>query len=60
MERNSHVCFDTSMEVVSETNGALEACLKLLRGSKDEQKFAGLLMASKHLKPEVGRIHRDL
>lgn len=48
------------MEVVSETNGALEACLKLLRGSKDEQKFAGLLMVSKYLKPEVERIYCEL
>ena len=46
------------MEVVNEGNGALDACLKLLRGSTDEQKFAGLLMASKYLKPGVGWILR--
>lgn len=41
------------MEVASEQNNTQDACLKLLRGNTDEQKIAGLLMASKYLKPTV-------
>ena len=39
------------MEEGSEPNHPLEACLRLLRGERDEEKIAGLLLASKHLKP---------
>ena len=41
------------MEEVKEPENALESCLRLLKGKKDEQKIAGLLLASKHLKPSV-------
>lgn len=41
------------MEVVKESENPLESCLRLLKGKKDEQKIAGLLLASKHLKPSV-------
>ena len=39
------------MEEGSEPNHPLEACLRLLRGERDEEKIAGLLLSSKHLKP---------
>ena len=39
------------MEEGTEPNHPLEACLRLLKGEKDEEKIAGLLLASKHLKP---------
>lgn len=39
------------MEEVSEPSSPLNACLKLLRSEGDEQKIAGMLLASKHLKP---------
>ena len=38
--------------MVKEPENALESCLRLLKG-KDEEKIAGLLLASKHLKPSV-------
>ena len=39
--------------MVKEPESALESCLRLLKGKKDEEKIAGLLLASKHLKPSV-------
>ena len=45
--------FIVPMEVVKEPENPLESCLRLLKGEKDEQKIAGLLLASKHLKPSV-------
>ncbi|KAK8794083.1 hypothetical protein WA171_003209 [Blastocystis sp. BT1] len=39
------------MEEVSEPNSPLNSCLKLLRSEGDEQKIAGMLLASRHLKP---------
>ena len=44
--------FIVPMEVVKEPENPLESCLRLLKGKKDEQ-IAGLLLASKHLKPSV-------
>ncbi|KAK8822707.1 hypothetical protein WA556_001600, partial [Blastocystis sp. ATCC 50177/Nand II] len=43
------------MEVVKEPENPLESCLRLLKGKKDEQKIAGLLLASKHLKPSTDK-----
>lgn len=41
------------MEEQVEPNHPLESILRLLKGDTDEQKIAGLLLASKHLKPVV-------
>lgn len=45
--------------MVKEPESALESCLRLLKGKKDEEKIAGLLLASKHLKPSVVNLDYD-